>query len=72
MSFLSPKVSTPKVSAAPPPPDRTDAEVQQLADSQRARFYGARGASSTQLSSGAGTAGRYSSAAQLLGMVGKQ
>lgn len=71
MGFLKPKV--PKVAEPAPPPERNDAETAQLAAAQRERFYGgARGRSATQLSGGGGaTTGRYSAAAQLLGMVGR-
>lgn len=69
--FKKPKPITP--TAAPPTPDRTDAEVQSAAAAQRSKYYGSsRGGLANRLTSGLGIPGSSmsSAAVQVLGLSG--
>lgn len=64
--------ATPTPTPSPPPPDRTSTQVQNAADQQRQRYYGAQGGrSDTMLTSGSGADQPVSSTVRLLGNVGK-
>jgi hypothetical protein len=53
----------PPVRPTPPPPDRSNDEIQQAAEAQRAKFYGnTNSAASTMLTGGLGVPGKQSSA----------
>lgn len=69
--FKKPKAVTP--AATPPVPDRSDAEVQSAAATQRMKYYGSsRGGLANRLTSGLGIPGSSmsSAAVQVLGLSG--
>lgn len=70
MSFLFPKVETPKAPDVPAPPRRTDAEISEAAAEQRRKLYQEAPGRRGTLGGGLDVMGMYStSAAKLLGIA---